>query len=432
MNAFLCAALAVSVAAILAGCGGSNSADVPPEPSTVVQGVVFASDAFTSGEVVAYDYTSGAKGAQLARGSVGYKGRYELAIKGSPAAILVEADSGCYREFALGWDFVGKNRAGPPDNYISAAVNVCTTAPSLSAAVPFSAAPLTVAVTPYTHAAVGLAQYYQRAQGVSVATALSRANGRLSAWVGTNITSTLPAAPTRASTAFSAPVLYGSLLAGIPTWLVSELVFLPGATFGAGDMTSIAFANLIKNDLRHDGILNGLGQTQEGSPVALRIGQAALNTNFYRHHLAVAAVLRIRGETEGVKDATHAEAESITAFLPALSAYNDSTSELFDSSPVIPLDEGGAVIRISYPGAGAIQSNANGLSGFVYDLVGVRDGGTELLVDGVYYAYFNEQYSPSHFINTTRFPNGPHTLTIRVTNFLGRVTTASVVVTFLN
>ena len=63
--------------------------------------------------------------------------------------------------------------------------------------VPAGATALVAAVTPYTHAAVGLAEYEIRT-GSTTAIALADANSRLSQWVGTDIQTTLPAAPVRA------------------------------------------------------------------------------------------------------------------------------------------------------------------------------------------------------------------------------------------
>jgi hypothetical protein len=50
----------------------------------------------------------------------------------------------------------------------------------------------------------------------------------------------------------------------------------------------------------------------------------------------------------------------------------------------------------------------------------------------VLYTPFLNQYVPNHFINTTVFANGTHILTIKATNNLGHISTASVTVTFFN
>lgn len=415
----------------LAGCGGGGTDVRPPAPpppvQTTVSGKVFASDPFYSGVVKAYDFTNGVRGAQLASANIeGSPGSYQLTITGTvPTALLIEADSGCYNEKGIFWR---RNVYGPPVMLRSAVATVCTSAPALSAAVPFDATPLTVAVTPYTHAAVGLAQNTMR-NGVATATALSDANGRLSAWVGVNIITTLPAAPIRSSSTLTAPLLYGSLLAGIPAWLTTNTSFAPGEVLGVGSMTTLAVAEAMKSDLAHDGVLNGIG-----SAGALTVAGAPMSTGVYRHQIAVGAVLRIRAETEGASSSpTLEEARSIVSFLPALEAYNNSVNTVVDNlAAVIALDEGGPIVIIGGPLAGATLTYNGGVDGYVNDIVGIQLGATELLIDNIVYTPFTNQYHANNFINTTIFPNGPHLLTIRATNNLGHASTASVTVNFFN
>ena len=411
----------------LAGCGGGGTDVRPPAPpppvQTTVSGTVFASAAFTSGVVKAYDFTTGSKGAQLASVNIGSAGSYHLTIAGTgPTALLIEADSGCYDEKGVLWD---RATYGRPTNSVIA--TVCTSVPALSAAVPFNATPLTVAVTPYTHAAVGLAQYAMR-NGAATGTALIDAYSRVSAWVGVNITTTLPTSPLRSSSTVTDPLLYGSLLAGIPTWVLMDASSTPGAVFGAGSLTTLAVADAMKSDLAHDAVLNGIGGAG-----ALTLGSATMSTAVYRHQFAKGAVLRIRAETEGASSfPTLEELRSIVSFLPALEAYNNAANSLLDSSAVIALDEGGPVVLIGVPTAGATLSNNDGMDGYVNDIVGVQPGGTELLIDNIFYAPFVDVYHPRHFINTTIFPNGLHLLTIRATNNLGHAGVANVTVNFSN
>lgn len=415
----------------LAGCGGGGTDVRPPAPpppvQTTVSGKVFASDPFYSGVVKAYDFTNGVRGAQLASTNIeGGPGSYQLTITGTvPTALLIEADSGCYNEKGILW---ARNVYGRPVLSSAMVATVCTSTPALSAAVPFNATPLTVAVTPYTHAAVGLAQYAIR-NGTGAATAVTDANGRLSAWVGVDITSTLPVSPIRSSSSVTNPLLYGSLLAGIPTWLLMDASSSPGAVFGAGSLTTLAVADAMKSDLAHDAVLNGIG-----SAGALTLGSATMSTAVYRHQFAKGAVLRIRAETEGASSfPTLEELRSIVSFLPALEAYNNAVNTLVDNTAaVIALDEGGPVVLIGVPSAGATLSNDDGMDGYVNDIVGIQPGGTELLIDSIFYAPFVDVYHPRHFINTTIFPNGPHLLTIRATNNLGHASVANVTVNFSN
>ena len=427
---------AVLLLLTLAGCGGggsggggsSTSAPPPPTPQTSVTGVVFSSDVFTSGVVKAYDFSSGTQGGLLASATIGITGTYKLNVPASSGAILIVADSGCYTERAIPW--VASTYEYPSvQNEVTA--SVCPSSPSLSAAVPVptGAATLVIAVTPYTHAAVGLAEYEIR-NGNTTINALIDANSRLSTWVGTNIQTTLPTTPTLTST-LSDSTLYGSLLSGIPSWLMDVATTSP-AVFGTGTLTTLAFADAMKSDLAEDGVFNGVGRDANGNAVSLVIGNATLSTTIYRHEMAYWAVIRVRAETEGAVSPTSAEQVAIVGFLPAFVAYNDSVNSLVDASAVVALDEGGPVVWIGTPSPGATLTGNSGMDGTVHDIVGIAVSNTVMLIDGVRYTQFANQYLPNHFINTTIFPNGSHVLTIQATNNLGHVGTASVTVNFSN
>lgn len=415
------------------GCGGSSPQPTngAMTPQTTVSGVVFASDLFMGGTVTAYDFTSGAKAGFIASsviGVIGNQGEYQLTVPGSPGAILIEADSGCYTEKGMPWSMASN---GPPHVDYAHLATVCATSGVLSAAVlvPVGATALVAAVTPFTHAAVGRAEYEIR-NGTVTATALNNANTVLSQWVGADILTTLPSAPVR-STTLSNATLYGSLLSGIPSWLLNVATTSP-AVFGTGTLTTLAFADAMKSDLAQDGFLNGVGRDTNGSAAALTVGNSAMTTTIYRHQIALFAVIRLRGETEGALNATLEEQARIVSFLPAFVAYNDAAPQVVDVSPIVALDEGGPVVTIGGPSPGATLSGNNGMSGFVNDGVGVSALNTIIMVDGVKYTEVFNQYIPNHFINTTIFANGPHTLTIKATNNLGHVSTASVNVTFQN
>jgi len=416
---------------VVAGCGGSGGGPssvppAPPAPQTMISGVVFASAAFTGGTVNAYAFTGGTKADFIATAAIDSTGAYHLSVPAASVAILIEAAGGCYAEKAIPWNAGGSY---PAVSYAITASVCSTTVLSAAVLVPAGATALVAAVTPYTHAAVGLAEYEIR-NGSTAATALYDANSRLSQWVGADIQTTLPTTPARSSTVGSA-TLYGSLLSGIPSWLLNVATTSP-AVFGAGDLTSLAFADAMRSDLAQDGVLNGVGRDASGNAVALQIGGVSLSTTIYRHEIALYAVIRVRAETEGALNSTPEEQARIVSFLPSFVAYNDATNSLLDASALVTLDEGGPVVTIGGPSPGATLSGNNGMSGFVHDSVGILALNTVMLIDGVQYTPFLNQYIPNHFINTTIFANGAYVLTIKAINNLGHVSTASVTVNFFN
>lgn len=396
-------------------------------PQTILSGRVFASDSLTSGSVKAYSYAGGAKGVLLASSTLSGVGTFQLSIPSSSGPVLLEA-GGCYTDKAIPWS-ISANGAPIASNAVTA--TVCADA-ALSAAAVVSTTPSTqvVAVTPYTHAAVGLADYLAR-NGSSVSSSIEDATVRLSSWVGVDILTTQPEPPARAMLYGNAS-FYGALLAGIPSWVYNSATVYP-AVFGSGGLTTLGFADAMKSDLAQDGVLNGAGRDANGLPASVAVGSAAMTTTIYRHGVALYANIRIRAETEGVVDATAAEQARIVDYLPSLVRYNDATTAshaLLDGSALIALDGNGAVVTIGYPSPGGSLTGNQGMAGYIHDDVGIPAGNTVMLIDGILYTPFHNQYIPNNFINTTVFPQGQHILTIQTTNNLGRVSSASVTVTF--
>ena len=202
--------------------------------------------------------------------------------------------------------------------------------------------------------------------------------------------------------------------------------------FGTGPLSTLAYAEAMREDLSQDGVLNGVGRDVNGSPISVKILNTPLSTDVYRHGLAKYATIRLRGDFEAVVGATGQDYQRIIGFLPSMVSYNNSTSSLFDATAVMILDEGGPQISIGLPLPGATQTGSGGIDGLTHDITGITIGNEELLIDGLYYDIFLNPYHPNLSINTTIFPNGIHILTIKATNNLGTVATKSVSVTFSN
>ena len=431
----------------LCGCGGGSSPSAASVTTTIVTGVVVAGSTVTSGDVAVYDFSSGSKGALLASGTIATdgSGRYTLryAAANPPAAVLVEATDLCYVESSYRWEgtYFGGIPATPalltPQfGYAPVCGDSQSALDAVALVAPGSTA--TVAVTPYTHAALGLIQYRIR-NGASVTSAIAAATAAFTQLLGFDPVTTLPAMPQHVET-FSDATLYGGLIAAIPGWLYNVATFSPGNTtlalLGTPGLRTLDFADAMRSDLAEDGVLNGTGRDAAGNPAPLSLAGVPLTSDVYRHGLAKYAVGALRGAFESVVGYTDSDTQRIIPFLPALLAYNDATA-LFDGSPVIPLDEQYPQITLASPESGAIWSGSPGISGTVSDIVGIAQTATlpancVLLIDGAYYDSFSDPYHPSHFVNTTVFANGPHTLTIQVTNNLGTATQASVAVTFSN
>ncbi len=440
--------VAVATAAFLYGCGGGSSPAPPAGVTTTVSGTVVVGTTATSGAVAVYDYSSGSKGAWLGGGPIAGdgSGHYSISYTSTspPSVILVEATNACYDEFSYLWygaDFGGIPQTSTLFTPQFGFAPVCAT-PSLAldaVAAVTSGSSATVAVTPYTHADLGLIQYKVR-NGEGVAAAVADAATAFKQMLGFDPVTTLPAMPQHVET--ESPVtVYGGLIAAIPGWLYNAGYAAPSNTslveLGTPPLTTLSFAELMRSDLAEDGVLNGVGRDSTGAPVSLAVVGVPLSTDVYRHGLAKYAVGQLRGYFESVQGYTVADTQRIIGFLPELLAYNDATSPVFDSTAVTPLDENYPLINFASPASGATLTGSPNVNGYIADIVGVSQTSVIptnciLQVDGTYYDSFSDPYHPNHFVNTTVFANGTHILTIQVTNNLGATASSSASVTFSN
>jgi len=199
----------------------------------------------------------------------------------------------------------------------------------------------------------------------------------------------------------------------------------PSSAFGMSPYTTINMAEAMRNDLAHDGLLNGMG-TLAGSPVALSIGVASLNANIYRHEYAAYAVTRVRGDTVSAQ-LTY----SAMPYLSALVAYNSRASTIYSGATGVPLDESGPVIFLANT-SGGTASGDYPVAAWSRDIVGFPADGGKLYVDSIYYDTCNAPDNCQSSINTTIFPNGMHLIEFRSTNILGKQSSDSASINFSN
>ena len=454
------------IVATLAACNGDggNSTGVVTPLRTVVSGTVFAGSAFASGTVNIYDFSSGTKNALLGSGAIAIDGSYQVSVNNIPSAILVDA-VGCYNDKAIKW--LATDNGQPPSfassSYVwpGLGVLVCSSSSSssLSAVVTTSGTKsLIVAVTPFTHAATGLADFEIR-NGSAVVNAVNDSNAKLSQFVGVDIIKTLPVEP-NGNTVFGNAAFYGALIVGIPSWIYN--IATPGAgTFGSGSLNSIAFSDAMKMDLAQDGVFNGIGRDNNQNTINLSVGNTALNSSIYRNGIALYSVFRLRGETEGfaaitttkIIYASEAQKQAVIGFLPSFVAFNGYTGPLVNSSPVVALNAVQPNIQLSLA-SGATLTGYPLFTGYVHDNVGVyanytgkdlagsTDGSTSnvvVLIDGNYFmavsptAYVGDDvYNLSFWMDSILIANGPHTFTLQVKDNLGSISSVSVNVNVLN
>ena len=256
--------------------GGSSTPPPPPVPTGSISGATF-DGLISNGTVIVYDFTTGAKGAQLGQTTSDSTGLYTLPIQVVSRPLLLEITGGTYSEEASGIQVTLKAA-----QKLTALVNYTT------------GTPMQVAVTTFTHLAAGLAAYEIK-NGKAVAAAITDSNQRISALTGFDVATTLPKQIINLSNANAAltPELKAGFLAGaISSWTSKNM---PNAgVLHLAPFTSIDFAQLLFQDISVDGLLDGMGLDSSSKPMQLSFGVIPLSVDTYRYGLGM-AILDIAG-----------------------------------------------------------------------------------------------------------------------------------------
>ncbi len=279
--------IVICLALLLTACGGGGSSSsgatsgsLPASrPAGTVSGVAF--DGVVSGGTVSiYDFSHGSKGALLGSGQTGNDGLFSIAIVTPDKPVLVEVEAGAYLEEASGLQVQIDRTKGQ----------------KLSAVQLYqSGQPLTVNTTFFTTVAAGLAEYLVQGQGRAVTEAVQTANAQISAWAGFDIVATSPL--NVADAANRAAVLTDRLQYGFVAAAVSELTRQVSVAAGQPEhstWTSIAFIQAAYDDIRADGVLDGVGPSG-----AISLGGTALNGDTYRATLAERLLQFVVGAKNG-------------------------------------------------------------------------------------------------------------------------------------
>ncbi|HEB85710.1 MAG TPA: hypothetical protein ENI68_01645, partial [Gammaproteobacteria bacterium] len=257
---------------VLTACGGSSgggstSGSLPTSrPAGTVSGVAF--DGVVSGGTVSiYDFGSGSKGASLGSGQTGNDGQFSIEIITPDKPILIEVEGGAYLEEASGLQV----QIDPSKDQKLSAVQLYQ-----------SGQPLIVNTTFFTTLATGLAEYSVQAEGRSAADAIQAANQEISGWAGFDVIKTLPIDVT--DPVNRTAVLTDQLRAGLVAAGISELTRQVSVDAGQPEHStwnSIAFIQTAYDDIRADGVLNGLDATG-----MISLGSTVINADTYRATLA--------------------------------------------------------------------------------------------------------------------------------------------------
>ena len=260
--------MAVVAASACVTCSTGSTVPVGSVSGTTFDGLI------TSGIVAIYDFSAGAKGAQLAQATSDSSGLYSIPLQIETRPILVEVTGGYYAEEA-GTNPVTVTLAA--NQKLSAVTNYTT------------GSTLKVAVTTFTHLAAGLASY-EISKGTAVSTAINNANSRVSSLAGVNILTTFPKEITdvnNASATLKPELRYGFLEAAISMWTYNNAPTPKSAHLAP--YTSIDFAQLLYQDISADGLLDGMGLDSTGAAAQLSFGTIPLGVDVYRMGLGTSS-----------------------------------------------------------------------------------------------------------------------------------------------
>lgn len=396
-------------AVMLSGCGGGGASSGNANASTTsigqIKGGAFVNSAVTSSDfanaVSAYSFLNGARGSLVSAAPL-ISTSYTLPISANSEPVELVLSHGCY-----------------------GGATQCVDGSEITAMFFYTAgATETVYVTPLTHVAAALAKY-RISIGWAPRTAIDSANAEISQIYGFDILHTAPTSLDIGASA-TATYEYDVALASIGEWVYNQAT-AQHATYGIAPYTALNFVDLMYKDVVADGLLDGFDKDTNQLPRALAFGAVPLNTNVYRHQLAVQMTADIRSWLSATPSAQF----TISTFLSWLINVNNSVDGLYGTAMVVPLDEGGPSISI-IGNAGSTVSGSYMLIANVTDIVGLPIGGTVILIDGVYYTGSADAYAVRHLVNTTIFPNGWHDVQVQSTNLMNDTTTSTIRLNFFN
>ncbi len=393
---------AILVSSLLYGCGGGGGGDDVPDtrsPGTL-EGV--AHDApLINAPVKVYAWDSGTKGELLGSGTTGPDGDYELTITSPSRPVLVVAgDGGSYVEEASGVSvsLVAGQTMSAITNYVSGQK-------------------ITVQVTPFTHLAACYAEHLLN-EGEIPADAITVSNSMVSSLVGVEIIRTKPLDVTNPSSAnydLTPGHKYGFLTAGISEAMayISEQNGL--AAHSQRHLTSIHFANVACNDIRADGLLDGVGYYDSASTGIsdLAFGTYDIDPDTYRTLVAQ----KMLAFTRNTRNASTLDVSDLLTFANALST---STDPVWAGAPGTPVDDTGPSIAASLA-IGSYISGTENLAFTVDDPVGVAE--IRFYVDNVFIDS-GDVADPVFSLNTTAYSDGDHVIAVEADDEIGNTSRA--------
>ena len=409
----ICLLLAAS---LLLACSPGDSGKLPPvRPAGTLSGQAMAGP-IVNAQVTVYGFGDGRRGTRLGNTLTDADGEYSLDIRAPSQVVLVEVRGGRYVEEA------SNASVELADGQVLRAVGRYQ-----------SGRPLRLMVTPLTHMVVALAEH-KLASGMAIDKAIDEANSAIQAFFTLDVQATPPAPiAVLSENGPDATELYALYLAGLSHW---------SQWFAQGDASqwnSITLAQTLYQDLRADGLLDGLG---DDPATPLGFGTVALDGNAYR--LAFSQHMLAFAQRAGI------DTDKLLAAAQTMAAQ---TTLLPDGSEAVPLD--GQAPRLTlqqldsidnedtllsleefadkaHSGTFMLQSQVSGLLGAKRLTISIVDGeGKEIdEVPQEYTLRGNGQVLV--IVDTTDYDDGEYTFTVSAEDILGKTTAETFRIQFDN
>jgi hypothetical protein len=266
--------LLLLLCAFLFGCADGVSNVGNPgsgKPTGTITG--HAIDGVISGAVVnVYSYSNGTRGERLGGSVTNGAGAFAVEIQAESQLVLVEVTGGSYVEEASGVE-----------------VQVADGQRLRSLAYYESGQIVSTNVTPLTHMATALTEY-KIANGTGAIQAASEAFDVIDQFFKVNSrgTTSLNIAEDNPVETLNEEALYGFYMAGISHWTAwaSQKSGLAPHT----NYTSIALVEVLYNDIRHDGLMDGVGSDDANNEELKTFASVPLNADEYRLMFTVHAI----------------------------------------------------------------------------------------------------------------------------------------------
>lgn len=398
---------------IMASLYLSGCVDVPEHiisdntlPETNISGIVTITPVSNT-TVRVFSYDNGTKGEVLAESTTLDDGSFSLTLSARSQPLLIQTTGGAYTDQ-------------------SNSVTMDLDPYSLRSVVYLDAgSDMTLAITPFTNIAAGLADYQARTDKLSQGHITASAQ-QLSSIYSFDIHTTLPCNFADAScepTAASENERYALALTAFIKLANDICVAENCDETNRQHYSAAVLSELMYRDIEADGLLDGIGlDSQRIVPVQIQLGDTEFNPDLYRGEFA-RALLKSAWSLQNLT-----APQDWDDMIALARAINSSESPLFDDTPVASLDDSGPSITYAFDPDEQVKGIAS-LPIDIFDDTAVDQINFE--VNGIRYAAVDPE-APVLQFNSEDFGDGETTVRLSATDILGNLTERTFTVSIVN